>query len=49
MSQFLWYDCTFKKAMYLDLWPMTYEGQLFLVNREQPYKYPVSISDRYLF
>ena len=26
MAQFLWYDCTFKKAMYrpcdLDLWPM---------------------------
>ena len=30
-------------------WPLTYEGQLFSVNWVQPYKYPVYISDRYLF
>ena len=24
-------------------WPLTYEGQIFLVDREQHYKYPVSI------
>ena len=26
-------------------WPLTYEGQFYLVNREQPYKFPVSISE----
>ena len=50
MAQFLLYDCTFKKqctvpvTLTFDLW-----RSIFLVNREQPYKYPVSISDRYLF
>ena len=30
-------------------WPLTYEGQYFLVNWVRHYKYPVYISDRYLF
>ena len=48
MAQFLWYDCTFKKQYTV---PMTliFEGQFILVNLVQPYKYPVWISDRYLF
>ena len=30
-------------------WPLTYECQFVSVNWVQPYKYPASISDRYLF
>ena len=40
----------FQKAMYRpcdhDIWPMKV---IFLVNWVQPYKYPIYISDRYLF
>ena len=44
MAQFLWYGCTFKKqytvpvTLTFDLW-----RSIFLVDREQPNKYPVSI------
>ena len=44
MAQFVWYGCTFKKqctvpvALTFDLW-----RSFFLVDREQPYKFPVSI------
>ena len=48
MAQFLWYDCTFKMQCTVSV-TLTFDGQFLLVNREQPYKYPVSISDRYLF
>ena len=50
MAQFMLYDCTFIKQstapVTLTLWSMKVN---FLVNWVQPYKYPVYISDRYLF
>ena len=39
---------TFKKQDTIPV-TLTYEGQFILVNWVQPYKYPASISDRYLF
>ena len=54
MAQFLWYDCTFKKQCTVHV-TLTFDlrrskaGQFFSVNWVQPYKYPVLISDRYLF
>ena len=48
MAQFLRYDCTFKKQDTVPV-TLTYDGQFILVHWVQAYKYPVTISDRYLF
>ena len=49
VAEFLWYDCTLKKqCTSVWPWPMTYEGQLFLLIDYQPisilYKFEIDIS-----
>ena len=48
MSQFLWYDCTFKKQCTVPV-TLTVDLRVSILFWLRPYKCPVRISDRYLY